>query len=259
MTLSPGQVFNPHRAFYGLWIPQWLEERREVSEKAKKLYAHLTFFAGGKGRAWPSYNTLAEKLHVSRRYIIQLIGELCSHRLIRVTHVDPSRGHRANVYEFLWHEWMQNETDHQFSMTVHKDTPGEAEFTSPSEPGITPPSELRSTTLVNPSSPKENNKKRINYKRIQVGRPITQPKAETASQPEKPTNQPPPTPSIGQEQWMAMLQEEHPDTDVEGELKSFLAHCNRTGRSANRHGFIGWIKKASPALRVPEPQPLYTY
>jgi hypothetical protein len=30
-----------------MWLPQWLEERPEVSEKAKKLYAYLTYFAGG--------------------------------------------------------------------------------------------------------------------------------------------------------------------------------------------------------------------
>jgi len=30
-----------------MWLPQWLEERPEVSEEAKKLYAYLTYFAGG--------------------------------------------------------------------------------------------------------------------------------------------------------------------------------------------------------------------
>lgn len=56
------QFINPHRLFHGVWMPQWLEERPEVSEKAKKLYAYLTYFAGGKGYAWPTFNTLAEKL-----------------------------------------------------------------------------------------------------------------------------------------------------------------------------------------------------
>jgi hypothetical protein len=35
-------------------MPQWLEKRPEVSEKAKKLYAYLTYFADGKGCSWPS-------------------------------------------------------------------------------------------------------------------------------------------------------------------------------------------------------------
>ncbi len=168
-TLSPGTVFNPHRVFHGIWTPQWLEARVEVSEKAKKLYAYLTFFAGGEGKAWPSYNTLAEKLHVSRRYVIQLIAELCAHRLIRVTHAnDTNRGHRSNIYEFLWHEWMQPESDRNFSLKVPEEQPPELPPTTPGEPQFTrveqlpPPGELQFTTLVNHSSPKENKEKRIN-------------------------------------------------------------------------------------------------
>jgi hypothetical protein len=41
-------------------------------------------------------------------------------------------------------------------------TPGEQEFTSPSELDVTSPGEPQITPLVIPSSPKENNKKRIN-------------------------------------------------------------------------------------------------
>jgi Helix-turn-helix domain len=69
------RFINPHRLFHGVWLPQWLEERPEISEKAKKLYAYLTYFAGSKGYAWPSFNHLAVKLHISRRYVIKLIQE----------------------------------------------------------------------------------------------------------------------------------------------------------------------------------------
>jgi hypothetical protein len=62
------RFINPHRLFHGVWLPQWLEERPEVSERAKKLYAYLTYFAGGKGYAWPSFNHLAEKLHISATF-----------------------------------------------------------------------------------------------------------------------------------------------------------------------------------------------
>jgi hypothetical protein len=170
------RFINPHRLFHGVWLPQWLEERPEVSEKAKKLYAYLTYFAGGKGRAWPSFNHLSEKLHVSRRYVITLVQELSGHRLITVTNIhNPQKGYCANVYRFLWHPWMQTTADGDFRMTVCEmqppfragksagppsvkqiTSPGELEDTSPSEPQITP--------LVIPSSPKENNKKRINYR-----------------------------------------------------------------------------------------------
>ena len=73
------RFINPHRLFHGVWLPQWLEERPEVSEKAKKLYAYLTYFAGGKGCAWPSFGLLAEKLHCSRRHVMRLVQELSGH------------------------------------------------------------------------------------------------------------------------------------------------------------------------------------
>jgi Helix-turn-helix domain len=97
------KFINPHRLFHGEWLPQWLEERSEVSEKAKKLYAYLTYFAGGKGYAWPSFKILADKLHCSRHHVVRLVQELSAHRLITVTNVsNPERGHCANYYRFLW-------------------------------------------------------------------------------------------------------------------------------------------------------------
>ena len=106
--VSLSHFINPHRLFHGVWLPQWLEERPEVSEKAKKLYAYLTYFAGGKGYAWPSFNHLAEKLHISRRYVIKLVQELSAHGLITATNVNnPAKGHCTNHYRFLWHPWMQ--------------------------------------------------------------------------------------------------------------------------------------------------------
>jgi hypothetical protein len=92
-------IYQPHRLFHGVRMPQWLEERPEVSEKAKKLYAYLTYFAGGKGYAWPTFNTLAERLHASRRHVIRLVKELSTHRLILITNVNhPERGSCANCY-----------------------------------------------------------------------------------------------------------------------------------------------------------------
>jgi hypothetical protein len=152
-------------------MPRWLEERPEVSEKSKKLYAYLTYFAGGKGYAWPSFNHLAEKLHISRRYVIQLIQQLSAHGLITVTNVsNPARGHCTNHYRFLWHPWMQTAEDGDFCMAVREEeapfptAESDPSFTAPSEPQITTPGEPQITPLVIPSSPKENNKKRINIR-----------------------------------------------------------------------------------------------
>jgi len=67
----PFRFINPHHLFHVVWISQWLEERPEVSEKATKLNAYLTYFAGGKGCSWPSFGLLAEKLHRSRRHVMR--------------------------------------------------------------------------------------------------------------------------------------------------------------------------------------------
>ena len=51
------------------------------------------------------------------------------------------------------------------------------------------------------------------------------------------------------EAWMAELQRQFADRDVAGERVSFLAFCQRKGTAANRSGFVGWLKKASPKLQ----------
>ena len=173
-----------------MWLPQWLEERLEVSEKAKKLYAYLTYFAGGKGYSWPSLGVLGEKLHCSRRHVIRLVQELSTHRLVTVTNVNNSeRGHCANYYRFLWHPWMQTERDANFVLeTVESEpvdfseesapdncqagtTPSDICVTSslvtsrspaPGDIPVTSPGDIHVTPLVTPMSPQENNKKRTN-------------------------------------------------------------------------------------------------
>jgi Helix-turn-helix domain len=172
-----------------VWLPQWLEERSEVSEKAKRLYAYLTYFAGGKGYAWPSFKILAEKLHCSRRHVVRLVQELSAHRLITVTNVsNPERGNCANYYRFLWHPWMQTERDASFVLATPESEPLDApeestpdsyqvgqaprdirvtspaatsQSQAPSDVAATSPSDMGVTPLVTPMSPQENNRKRI--------------------------------------------------------------------------------------------------
>jgi hypothetical protein len=196
--ISGSEFINPHRLFHGVWLPQWLEERPELSEKAKKLYAYLTYFAGGKGYAWPSFNHLAGKLHISRRYVIKLVQELSAHGLIAVTNITlPTKGHCTNYYRFLWHPWMQTVQDRDFCMAVREESPvqtaesiappSEQQVTSPGEMEDTSPSEPQITPLVIPSSPKENNKKRAkNRGKVPVASfktPMRRPAGLTASPP----------------------------------------------------------------------------
>jgi Helix-turn-helix domain len=209
--LGASRHINPHRLFHGVWLPQWLEERPEVSENAKKLYAYLTYFAGGKGHSWPSFGLLAEKLHCSRRHVMRLVRELSAHRLITVTNLsNPERGHCANYYRFLWHPWMQNERDASFVLAAPESqpldalgespdssqpeaTPGDIGVTSPlvtsrspapSDMSVTSPRDIAVTTLVTHMSPKENNKKRTNRGKVPATSSSTSPsKASSAASP----------------------------------------------------------------------------
>jgi len=189
--MSTPRFINPHRLFHGVWIPQWLEERPEVSEKAKKLYAYLTYFAGNKGYAWPSFRVLSEKLHCSRRHVVRVVQELSAHRLIEVTNVsNPTRGHCSNYYRFLSHPWMQTKADADFVLPVEEDglpfeagdpiaVPPDDDYVTSSlvtssslPPGdnlVTSPVDMHVTPLVTPMSPlEENKKKRLKGERAAV-------------------------------------------------------------------------------------------
>ena len=144
------KFINPHRLFHGTWIPEWLDNRSEISDGAKRLYAQLCRFAGNKGEAFPSYQTLAQRLQKSRRQIIRLIDELCCYELISITHVkDKIRGNRTNIYRFLWHPWMQLDEDQDYSLArvdfgnrrppsdINVTTPGDTSVTSPGVKNVT--------------------------------------------------------------------------------------------------------------------------
>jgi hypothetical protein len=52
-----------------------------------------------------------------------------------------------------------------------------------------------------------------------------------------------------EDEWLNNLRRQFPDRDVDGEFKTFRAYCAKKGTAANRRGFVGWLKKASTAVR----------
>lgn len=174
----PLRCINPHRAFYGIWLPEWLKSRSEVSSTAKLLYAELCRFAGSDGVAWPSYHVLARNLCVSRRHVIRLLSELVQHRLVLVTHRrDQAQGNGSNLYRFLWHPWMEENGEssshpsfkpacepngeHANSPLVTPSLSLASEGPPPGDIGVTRASDNTVTPLVTKMSPKENHRKRI--------------------------------------------------------------------------------------------------
>ncbi|MEI8285492.1 MAG: hypothetical protein WCG52_10940 [bacterium] len=60
-------------------------------------------------------------------------------------------------------------------------------------------------------------------------------------------------------EWMDNLRSRFPNHDVEGELRSFQNHCRKKGSNANRCGFEGWLRSASPAIRTKEREVDFTW
>lgn len=98
---------NPYKLFYGIWIPNWLLERKEVSSGAKLCYGALCRFAGRNGRCWPGQEAVADVLGVSIRQVQRHLQDLLGLGLIE----QVQRGHmKSNVYYFLDHPWIREDT-----------------------------------------------------------------------------------------------------------------------------------------------------
>lgn len=75
--------------------------------------------------------------------------------------------------------------------------------------------------------------------------------AEAAPDPgNRPADRPPPEENA----WLDGLAEKFPGIDIAGERERFEAHCKKRNGSPNRAGFVGWLKKASPALTAKKQQ-----
>jgi len=99
LGLKPGEVFNPFQLFDGAIVPSEILRSQDLLPSEKLVFARLLQFAGGKGRAWPSIQRLAEEVALSVPQTRRCIGALESKCLIRRV----ARSGRSNEFEFLWH------------------------------------------------------------------------------------------------------------------------------------------------------------
>ena len=110
---------NPFKMFIGIFIPNWLLDRKDVSSGVKVCYGALCRFAGRNGHCWPAQEALAAMMGVSVRQVQRHMQELVELKLIEPVR----RGHmRTNVYYFLDHPW------------IHEDTPADDDV--PEEPAL---------------------------------------------------------------------------------------------------------------------------
>ena len=99
-TFQPGQPFNPHGLFYGVFVPEALVRCKDLSPGAKLAYGRLVRYAGQDGACHPRQETLAVELGVSGRQVRTYLGELSRHRFLRAVRKGL---HAPNDYIFLWH------------------------------------------------------------------------------------------------------------------------------------------------------------
>ena len=104
--MKDGQVFNPYKMFNGIFIPDGILEYPHLTPRAKLLYGHLTRYAGKDGKAFPSQQTLTEKLLCSERQIQRHVKELVDEKIILTIAPSPlaRNQHTNNIYKFLWKE-----------------------------------------------------------------------------------------------------------------------------------------------------------
>jgi len=74
--LVEGRPFNPYKLFVGAFIPNCLMEYEGLSSTAKLCWARLAQYAGRDGAAFPSQETLAKKIGVSKRYCVTVLKAL---------------------------------------------------------------------------------------------------------------------------------------------------------------------------------------
>lgn len=109
-AVNQAEYINPWRLFRGSIIPEWLEVRTDVGPAAKLVYARLMRYAGRCGVAWPTLETLAESMGISRRTVCYALDELRSAGLIETKKVRFGGG---SEYRFLSNPWMAHDVRHE--------------------------------------------------------------------------------------------------------------------------------------------------
>lgn len=143
--MQVGDQFNPYRMFTGIFIPNVILSYEKISLGAKVCYGRLCQYAGENGYAYPSHQTLADELGVSRRMAQRYLKELEQDGLIKVIHRKNNNTYTSNVYQFTWHKIFEDDLKG-----------GDIPDNIPYDTFDTTPVDKSDTTLVTDMSTKEN-------------------------------------------------------------------------------------------------------
>ncbi len=106
LGLQVGDAFNPFSLFDGALVPSEILRSPDLLPSEKLVFARLMQFAGGKGKAWPSIERVAEEVALSVPQTRRCVSSLESKGLIRRV----ARSGRSNEFEFLWHAIYEQRT-----------------------------------------------------------------------------------------------------------------------------------------------------
>jgi hypothetical protein len=95
---------NLFKTLLGAFLPNGLLEMTEIGAAAKLAYGRLLQYAGERGYCWPSYQTLARAIGMSRTTAIRAVNELVEEKLIEVEQrISPDGDNTSNTFFFLDH------------------------------------------------------------------------------------------------------------------------------------------------------------
>lgn len=145
LGLRIGDAFNPFSLFDGALVPSEILRSPDLTPSEKLVFARLMQFAGGKGRAWPSIERVAEEVALSAAQARRCIAALESNGLIRRV----ARSGRSNEFEFLWHAIYEQEPRSSM-IAVPRSCMGALPQSSVSGPGQSSMSAGRRSPVIGP-------------------------------------------------------------------------------------------------------------
>ncbi|MDF1884124.1 hypothetical protein JHD49_09250 [Sulfurimonas sp. SAG-AH-194-C21] len=96
--MSNRVVFNPYQQFQGLFIPQFILRRGEISSDAKLLYAHMAIIIGESSELHLHLEFLTEDIGLSSQNIQEAYAELETYSLIKTLSDDKGTKHCHFLY-----------------------------------------------------------------------------------------------------------------------------------------------------------------
>lgn len=104
-------------------IPEWVLQA-DISANAVRLYGILNRFANGNGRAWPSRNTLADLMRVSKGTIDRAKTELVDIGALLVEQrTNPAGDPSSNLYTLLIRPFESSQVMKGSPMTGYRGSP----------------------------------------------------------------------------------------------------------------------------------------